>query len=113
MSKYDYLLARIKHYSSTFLFTKPYVASKPEITFVKNNLDYKCLILVNDDFHVSIFKPEITFVKRKLDDGFFILQSDRLWNVVSSETTCSVARVCLQGDASFFLLSESTTTLCS
>ncbi|KAG5605335.1 hypothetical protein H5410_026827 [Solanum commersonii] len=70
-------LARIKHSSSTFLFTK----------------------------------LEITFVKRKINDECFILASDGLWDVVSSETTCWMARVCLQGDAIFYPQSELAITL--
>ncbi|KAG5605328.1 hypothetical protein H5410_026820 [Solanum commersonii] len=145
-------------------YLKPYVISKPEITFVKNNVVDECLILVSDGLWdvlssqmacrvarhlledtfkppdkpfrliqhptthhlqessshhlrfflqspVSISKPEITFVKRKVDDECFILASDGLWDVVSSETTCWMARVCLQGDAIFYPQSESATTL--
>ncbi|KAG5605336.1 hypothetical protein H5410_026828 [Solanum commersonii] len=58
-TSYKPSLATIKHSSSTFLFTKtlnyllqtrynylkPYVTSKPEITFVKNNVENECLIL--------------------------------------------------------------------
>ncbi|WMV29309.1 hypothetical protein MTR67_022694, partial [Solanum verrucosum] len=60
---------------------------------------------------VSKSKLEITFVKRKVDDECFILASDGLWDVVSSEMTCWVARVCLQGGAIFFPQSASETTL--
>ncbi|KAG5605327.1 hypothetical protein H5410_026819 [Solanum commersonii] len=46
-------------------YLKPYVISTPNITFVKTNVDDECLIL----------------------------PSDGLWDVVSSETVCQVARV--------------------
>jgi len=56
-------------------------------------------------------KPEITFVKINVDNECLIIASDGLWDVVSSEMVCRVARVCLQGNATFFPLSELATTL--
>lgn len=41
-------------------------------------------------------KPEVTITDRS-DDDCLILASDGLWDVVSNETACSVARMCLRG----------------
>ncbi|XP_019157286.1 PREDICTED: protein phosphatase 2C 37-like [Ipomoea nil] len=43
-----------------------------------------------------ISEPEITITKRTAEDEFLILASDGLWDVVSNETACGVARMCLQ-----------------
>lgn len=40
--------------------------------------------------------PEVTVTDRT-DDDCLILASDGLWDVVSNETACSVARMCLRG----------------
>ncbi|XP_023541493.1 probable protein phosphatase 2C 75 isoform X4 [Cucurbita pepo subsp. pepo] len=45
---------------------------------------------------VVISEPEITFTKREPDDECLILASDGLWDVLSSELACEVARECLQ-----------------
>uniref|UniRef100_M1DLW0 protein-serine/threonine phosphatase n=1 Tax=Solanum tuberosum TaxID=4113 RepID=M1DLW0_SOLTU len=58
-----------------------------------------------------ISEPEFTFVKRKVNDECLILASDGLWDVVSNETACRMARVCLQGDAIFFSHSETAAAL--
>ncbi|XP_010541411.1 PREDICTED: probable protein phosphatase 2C 78 [Tarenaya hassleriana] len=44
-----------------------------------------------------ICKPEVTVSERTADDDFLILASDGLWDVVSNETACGVARMCLRG----------------
>ncbi|KAG5605334.1 hypothetical protein H5410_026826 [Solanum commersonii] len=49
-----------------------------------------------------ISKPEITFVKRNVDDEYLILASGDFWDMVSSETACLVARECLEEDAIFY-----------
>ncbi|KAF8102726.1 hypothetical protein N665_0196s0019 [Sinapis alba] len=41
-------------------------------------------------------EPEVTVTDRT-DDDCLILASDGLWDVVSNETACSVARMCLRG----------------
>jgi len=41
-------------------------------------------------------EPEVTITDRR-DDDCLILASDGLWDVVSNETACSVARMCLRG----------------
>lgn len=43
-----------------------------------------------------ISEPEITITKRTAEDECLILASDGLWDVVSNETACGVARMCLQ-----------------
>lgn len=58
-----------------------------------------------------ISEPEITFLKRNVSDECLILASDGLWDVVSNEMACRVARECLQGDAIFSSQSESAAAL--
>ncbi|KAK4734415.1 hypothetical protein R3W88_008676 [Solanum pinnatisectum] len=43
-----------------------------------------------------ISEPEFTFTKREAEDQCLILASDGLWNVISNEEACQVARECLQ-----------------
>ncbi|CAH2060159.1 unnamed protein product [Thlaspi arvense] len=43
-----------------------------------------------------ICEPEVTVTDRT-DDDCLILATDGLWDVVSNETACSVARMCLRG----------------
>ncbi|CAA3013285.1 probable protein phosphatase 2C 75 [Olea europaea var. sylvestris] len=43
-----------------------------------------------------ISEPEISFTKRDEEDEFLILASDGLWDVMSNEMTCEVARECLR-----------------
>ncbi|XP_057511030.1 protein phosphatase 2C 37-like [Actinidia eriantha] len=45
-------------------------------------------------------EPEVTVTDRTADDEFLILASDGLWDVVSNETACGVARMCLQSPGS-------------
>lgn len=40
--------------------------------------------------------PEVTVVERTKEDECLILASDGLWDVVSNETACGVARMCLR-----------------
>lgn len=42
-------------------------------------------------------EPEVTVTDRTVDDEFLILASDGLWDVVSNETACGVALMCLRG----------------
>ncbi|KAK4492069.1 hypothetical protein RD792_002863 [Penstemon davidsonii] len=42
-------------------------------------------------------EPEVTITERTEGDECLILASDGLWDVVSNETACSVARMCLRG----------------
>ncbi|XP_015069425.1 probable protein phosphatase 2C 75 [Solanum pennellii] len=48
-----------------------------------------------------ISEPEFTFTKREAEDEFLILASDGLWNVVSNDDACQVARECLQKEKPF------------
>lgn len=43
-----------------------------------------------------ISEPEVTITERSDEDECLILASDGLWDVVSNETACGVARMCLQ-----------------
>ncbi|KAH6769192.1 protein phosphatase 2CA [Perilla frutescens var. frutescens] len=43
-----------------------------------------------------ISEPEVTVTERTAEDECLILASDGLWDVVSNETACGVARMCLQ-----------------
>ena len=42
-------------------------------------------------------EPEVTITDRTAEDHCLILASDGLWDVVSNETACEVARMCLRG----------------
>lgn len=42
-------------------------------------------------------KPEVTVCRRTKEDEFLILGSDGLWDVVTNEVACQVARRCLEG----------------
>lgn len=42
-------------------------------------------------------EPEVTIINRTPDDECLILASDGLWDMVSNQTACSVARMCLAG----------------
>lgn len=44
-----------------------------------------------------ICEPEVTITDRSPDDDCLILASDGLWDVVSNDTACGVARMCLNG----------------
>ncbi|TKW25778.1 hypothetical protein SEVIR_3G141300v4 [Setaria viridis] len=44
-------------------------------------------------------EPEVTVVDRTDQDEFLILASDGLWDVVSNEVACKIARNCLSGRA--------------
>ncbi|XP_076899672.1 putative protein phosphatase 2C 24 [Bidens hawaiensis] len=41
--------------------------------------------------------PEVTVTDRTTEDECLIMASDGLWDVVSNETACGVARMCLKG----------------
>ncbi|XP_047332358.1 protein phosphatase 2C 37-like [Impatiens glandulifera] len=43
-----------------------------------------------------ISDPEVTITDRNSEDECLILASDGLWDVISNETACSVARMCLR-----------------
>lgn len=43
----------------------------------------------------------MTITDRAAEDDFLILASDGLWDVVSNETACGVARMCLRGKGGF------------
>ncbi|KAK4353806.1 hypothetical protein RND71_026000 [Anisodus tanguticus] len=47
-----------------------------------------------------ISEPEVTITDRTDEDECLILASDGLWDVVSNETACGVARMCLQSRSS-------------
>ncbi|KAL8089613.1 hypothetical protein AgCh_039184 [Apium graveolens] len=42
-------------------------------------------------------EPEVTIINRTPDDECLILASDGLWDMVSNQTACGVARMCLAG----------------
>ncbi|KAJ7012669.1 probable protein phosphatase 2C 24 isoform X1 [Populus alba] len=42
-------------------------------------------------------EPEVTIMDRTAEDDCLIIASDGLWDVVSNETACVVARTCLRG----------------
>ncbi|KAK6927015.1 PPM-type phosphatase-like domain [Dillenia turbinata] len=42
-------------------------------------------------------EPEVTITDRRAGDECLILASDGLWDVVSNDTACGVARMCLRG----------------
>ncbi|KAF2291722.1 hypothetical protein GH714_035337 [Hevea brasiliensis] len=42
-------------------------------------------------------EPEVTITDRTAEDDCLILASDGLWDVVSNDTACGVARMCLRG----------------
>ncbi|CAK7331426.1 unnamed protein product [Dovyalis caffra] len=44
-----------------------------------------------------ICEPEVTIMDRTAEDDCLILASDGLWDVVSNETACGVARMCMRG----------------
>ncbi|XP_039004265.1 probable protein phosphatase 2C 78 [Hibiscus syriacus] len=44
-----------------------------------------------------VCEPEVTVTERTAADEFLILASDDLWDVVSNDTACRVARTCLRG----------------
>ncbi|KAM7259688.1 hypothetical protein ACFE04_015429 [Oxalis oulophora] len=46
-------------------------------------------------------EPEVTVTDRSVEDDCLILASDGLWDVVSNETACGVARMCLRGKSRF------------
>lgn len=46
-----------------------------------------------------ISEPEVTVVDRTEKDEFIILATDGLWDVVSNQVACKVARQCLSGRA--------------
>lgn len=41
-------------------------------------------------------EPEVTVYKRNELDEFIVIATDGLWDVVSNEVTCDVARKCLR-----------------
>lgn len=47
-----------------------------------------------------ISEPEVTVMERNTDDECLILATDGLWDVVSNETACGVARMCLSARGS-------------
>ncbi|XP_062073345.1 probable protein phosphatase 2C 75 isoform X2 [Humulus lupulus] len=53
-------------------------------------------------------EPEVTFTKREAEDECLIIASDGLWDVLSSELACEVARECLREGA---LAVRSTSTM--
>ncbi|KAL3850640.1 hypothetical protein ACJIZ3_012522 [Penstemon smallii] len=48
-------------------------------------------------------EPEVTITERTEGDECLILASDGLWDVVSNETACGVARMCLRGKTAALL----------
>lgn len=46
-----------------------------------------------------ISEPEVTVIDRTAEDECLILASDGLWDVVSNDTACGVARMCLHSQS--------------
>ncbi|EOA14729.1 hypothetical protein CARUB_v10028020mg [Capsella rubella] len=46
------------------------------------------------------WEPEVTFMRRETGDECLILASDGLWDVLSSQLACEIARFCLREEAS-------------
>ncbi|KAJ4963010.1 hypothetical protein NE237_022949 [Protea cynaroides] len=46
-----------------------------------------------------VSEPEVTITERTEEDECLILASDGLWDVVSNDTACSIARMCIDGQA--------------
>ncbi|GAA0143914.1 protein phosphatase [Lithospermum erythrorhizon] len=44
-----------------------------------------------------ICDPDVTVMERTKEDDCLILASDGLWDAVSNDTACSIARMCLKG----------------
>jgi len=60
------------------------------------------LLHVSGDYHLKPYvsaEPEVTVVERTDQDEFLILASDGLWDVVSNEVACKIARNVLSGRA--------------
>ncbi|GMP49213.1 hypothetical protein CsSME_00016265 [Camellia sinensis var. sinensis] len=55
--------------------------------------------------------PEVTITDRTAEDDCLILASDGLWDVVSNDMACGVARMCLRGKTP--AAGESTSKMCS
>lgn len=47
-------------------------------------------------------EPDVTVTDRTAEDECLILASDGLWDVVSNDTACGVARMCLRSQRQFF-----------
>jgi len=57
---------------------------------------------ISGDYYLKPYvsaEPEVTVVDRTEQDEFLILASDGLWDVVSNEVACKIARNCLSGRA--------------
>ena len=57
---------------------------------------------ISGDYFIKPFmraEPEVTVTDRTDTDEFLILASDGLWDVMSNEFACKVARYCLSGRA--------------
>jgi protein phosphatase 2C len=55
---------------------------------------------ISGDYYLKPYvsaEPEVTAVERTEKDEFLVLASDGLWDVVSNEMACRVARSCLNG----------------
>jgi protein phosphatase 2C len=75
-------------FHSVFIYAIPYSASVAAI--------------VPGDYYLKPYvsaEPEVTVVERTERDEFLILASDGLWDVVSNEAACKIARSCLSGRA--------------
>ncbi|KAJ4969428.1 hypothetical protein NE237_016129 [Protea cynaroides] len=46
-----------------------------------------------------VSEPEVTITEQTEEDECLILASDGLWDVVSNDTACSIARMCIDGQA--------------
>jgi protein phosphatase 2C len=60
------------------------------------------LVFVSGDNYLKPYvscEPEVTITDRTAEDDCLILASDGLWDVVSNDTACGVALMCLNGKA--------------
>ncbi|RZC84830.1 hypothetical protein C5167_047617 [Papaver somniferum] len=102
-------------------YLKPYVISVPEVTITSRTESDEFVILASDglwdvmsnDMACNIARkclegdhylkpyvisvPEVTITSRTESDEFVILASDGLWDVMSNDMACNIARKCLEG----------------
>jgi protein phosphatase 2C len=60
------------------------------------------MVVISGDYYLKpyvIAEPEVTIMERTDKDEFLILASDGLWDVVSNDVACKIARNCLSGRA--------------
>lgn len=65
--------------------------------FMIEDVNYPVFVSSGDNYlkPYVISEPEVTVIDRTAEDECLVLASDGLWDVVSNETACGVARMCL------------------